>query len=130
MDQKLMTDSKIATIADPSSLKAFWQTFAAHRGALVGLLFLFLILLCTLFAPYLAPYDPLEQFRDYMLTPPSWVNGGSTRFLLGTDEIGRDMLSRLIYGGRWAFLVGISAVTFSLIPGIFIGLVAAFFPKL
>lgn len=113
-----------------STLKEFWRIFSSHRGALMGLIFLTLILLCTIFASNLAPYDPLEQFRDHMLTPPSWVEGGSSEFLLGTDEIGRDMLSRLIYGGRWAFLVGFSSVVLSLIPSIFIGLVAAFFPKI
>lgn len=117
-------------IHTPSTLKEFWQIFSSHRGALMGLIFLSLILLCTLFASNLAPYDPLEQFRDHMLTPPSWVEGGSSHFFLGTDEIGRDMLSRLIYGGRWAFLVGFSSVALSLIPSIFIGLVAAFFPKI
>lgn len=113
----------------PSTLKEFWRIFSSHKGALAGLVFLILIIFCTLFAPYIAPYDPLEQFRDHMLTPPAWIAGGSAQFLLGTDEIGRDMLSRLIYGGRWAFLMGVSSVALSLLPSILIGLLAAFYPK-
>ncbi len=89
-----------------------------------------LILFCALFAPWVAPFDPSEQFRDALLTPPSWLEGGQARFLLGTDELGRDLLSRLIHGARLSLLIGLASVLLSLIPGILLGLVAGFFPRL
>ncbi|MEG6657271.1 dipeptide ABC transporter permease DppC, partial [Pseudomonas aeruginosa] len=94
----------------PSPLKEFWQAFTRNKGAVGGLLFMLLIVFCALFAPWVAPYDPSEQFRDFLLTPPSWLEGGQARFLLGTDELGRDLLSRLIHGARLSLLIGLSSV--------------------
>jgi dipeptide transport system permease protein len=64
-----------------------------------------------------------------MLTPPVWAEGGGTRFLLGTDELGRDMLSRLLHGGRVSLGIGLAAVAMSLVPGVLLGLAAAFFQR-
>lgn len=116
--------------AHPSPLREFWQSFAHNRGAVAGLLFMLVVLGCALFAPLLAPHDPVEQYRDYLLMPPAWLDGGSARFLFGTDELGRDILSRLIYGARLSLLIGLSSVVMSLLPGIVLGLSAAFFPKM
>ncbi|AVY94403.1 MULTISPECIES: ABC transporter permease subunit [Microvirgula] len=131
-----MTTTNTLTVAPadapdhPSPLREFWQSFAHNRGAVAGLLFMLLVLACALFAPLLAPHDPIEQFRDHLLTPPVWLDGGSSQFLFGTDELGRDILSRLIYGARLSLLIGLSSVVMSLLPGIALGLAAAFFPKL
>ncbi|AYC34275.1 ABC transporter permease subunit [Pseudomonas cavernae] len=114
----------------PSPLKEFWQAFAHNKGAVGGLAFMLLILICALFAPWLAPHDPSEQFRDFLLTPPAWLEGGQAQFLLGTDELGRDLLSRLIHGARLSLLIGLSSVVLSLLPGVLLGLVAGFFPRL
>lgn len=122
-------DAEDQALTYPSPLKEFWQGFSYNRGAVIGLVFLLVVVLAAIFAPLVAPYSPIDQYRDYMLTPPSWSDGGSTRFLLGTDEIGRDMLSRLIYGSRLSLLIGLSAVVSSLVPGIVLGLLAAFYPK-
>ncbi|MFO1225667.1 ABC transporter permease subunit [Roseateles sp.] len=113
----------------PSPAQEFWQGFAANRGALAALLVFSLITVACLFAPLVAPYDPIEQFRDAMLAPPVWAEGGSTRFLLGTDELGRDMLSRLLHGGRVSLGIGLASVLMSMIPGVLLGLVAAFFDR-
>ncbi|WP_051078328.1 ABC transporter permease subunit [Leeia oryzae] len=113
----------------PSPLKEFWLGFSHNKGAVAGLAFICLIVICALFAPWLAPYSPIEQFRDHLLTPPSWAQGGSSAFLLGTDEVGRDILSRLIHGARLSLLIGLSSVVMSLVPGILMGLLAAFFPR-
>ncbi|MGH8436720.1 MAG: ABC transporter permease subunit, partial [Pseudomonas sp.] len=123
------------TLADPSALypsplKEFWQAFARNQGAVAGLLFIILIVFCALFAPWVAPHDPSEQFRDFLLTPPVWLEGGNAEFLLGTDELGRDLLSRLIHGSRLSLLIGLSSVLMSLIPGIFLGLLGGFFPRI
>jgi dipeptide transport system permease protein len=115
--------------ATPSSFKDAWRGFAQNKGALAGLVFCVLILLCAVFAGVLAPHDPIEQFRDALLTPPVWNEAGSTRFLLGTDDIGRDILSRLLYGARLSLTIGFVAVLLSMLPGIALGLLAAFFPR-
>jgi dipeptide transport system permease protein len=113
----------------PSNWAAFWRSFAGNKGALGGLIVFALIILCALFADVLAPYDPIEQYRDALLTPPMWQAGGSSRFILGTDDIGRDILSRLLHGARLSLLIGAVAVALSMLPGIALGLVAAFFPR-
>lgn len=130
-----MTASTTPSAADPallypSPLKEFWQAFSRNKGAVFGLGFMLLILFCALFAPWVAPFAPGEQFRDALLTPPAWLEGGQARFLLGTDELGRDLLSRLIHGARLSLLIGLASVLLSLIPGILLGLTAGFFPRL
>ena len=114
----------------PSPLKEFWQAFSHNKGAVCGLGFMLLMVFCALFAPWIAPHHPSEQYRDFLLTPPVWLDGGQWRFLLGTDELGRDLLSRLIHGARLSLLIGLASVVLSLIPGILLGLAAGFFPRL
>ena len=114
----------------PSPYKEFWQAFSKNKGAVAGLLFMLLIVFCAIFAPWVAPHNPSEQYRDFLLTPPAWLEGGQMQFLLGTDELGRDLLSRLIQGSRLSLLIGLSSVVMSLIPGILLGLFAGFFPRL
>ena len=115
--------------APPSPLADFWRHFRANRGALAGLVVFSLVVLAALLAGVIAPHSPVEQYRDALLTPPVWAEGGSTRFLLGTDDIGRDMLSRLLHGARLSLLIGLVAVLLSAIPGVALGLLAAFRPK-
>ena len=118
------------TLLYPSPLKEFWTAFAHNKGAVGGLLFMLLIVFCALFAPWVAPFDPSAQFRDALLTPPAWLEGGQMQYLLGTDEVGRDILSRLIHGARLSLLIGLASVVMSLLPGILLGLVAGFYPNL
>ncbi|KTT47458.1 peptide transporter, partial [Pseudomonas oryzihabitans] len=113
----------------PSPFKEFWQAFAHNKGALGGLVFMVIVIFCALLAPWVAPHAPSEQFRDFMLTPPLWLAGGQAQFPLGTDELGRDILSRLIYGARLSLLIGLASVVVSLIPGILLGLIAGFSPN-
>jgi dipeptide transport system permease protein len=105
-----------------------WHHFSKNLGAVAGLVIIVLIVLMAIFADLIAPHSPIEQFRDAFLAPPFWVEGGSTKFLLGTDDVGRDMLSRLIYGARYSLFIGLLVVTISLGSGIVLGLVAGFFP--
>ncbi|AXE30734.1 dipeptide ABC transporter permease DppC [Chromobacterium phragmitis] len=113
----------------PSPLKEFWQGFSHNKGAVAGLAFVLFIVACALLAPVIAPYSPIEQYRDHMLTPPAWESGGSLQFLFGTDELGRDILSRLIHGARLSLFIGLMSVVMALVPGVVLGLLAAFFPK-
>ncbi|MDR6679702.1 ABC transporter permease subunit [Pseudomonas oryzihabitans] len=113
----------------PSPFKEFWQAFARNKGALGGLIFMVIVISCALLAPWVAPHAPSEQFRDFMLNPPMWLDGGQAQFPLGTDELGRDILSRLIYGAQLSLLIGLASVVVSLTPGILLGLIAGFSPN-
>ena len=124
-------DTAIATqpvrLAPPGPLLAFWHSFREHRGAVVGLAVISLIVFMAIFAPLIAPHNPLEQFRGFTKLPPIWVEGSDSRFILGTDAVGRDMLSRLIYGARVSLFIGLSVMIASTIVGVALGLIAAWF---
>jgi dipeptide transport system permease protein len=119
--------NELDMIAPPSPLAEFWRDFKRNKGALGGLIVMVLVLFCAIFANVIAPHDPIEQFRDALLTPPVW-SGGSAKFLLGTDDIGRDIFSRLIHGARLSLIIGLVAVGLSMLFGILCGMFAAFFP--
>ncbi len=104
-----------------------WADFRANRAAVAGLGVIVVITLAAVFAENLAPYPANEQYRDALLLPPAWQDGGSIEFLLGTDDIGRDVLSRLIFGARLSLTVGATVVTLSLLAGVVLGLAAGFF---
>lgn len=108
-------------------LADFWFYFSVNRGAVIGLFVFVTLVLVAIFAPLLAPHNPTEQFRDALLTPPAWQEGGSSSFLLGTDAVGRDVLSRLIYGSQYSLFIGLVVVVLSLVSGVTVGLIAGFF---
>lgn len=104
-----------------------WYYFSENRGAVIGLAVLVLLVIAALLAPLIAPHAPHEQYRDALLRPPVWAEGGSATFLLGTDHIGRDMLSRLIFGTRYSLFIGLMVSTVALVCGTVIGVVAGYF---
>jgi dipeptide transport system permease protein len=112
--------------APPGPLREFWHYFSENRGAVGGLAVIVVIVLAALFANQIAPHAPAEQYREHFLAPPVWMAGGAADFLLGTDAVGRDILSRIIYGARYSLIIGLIAVTLSLSAGIGLGLVAGF----
>jgi peptide/nickel transport system permease protein len=99
--------------------RLLWSEYAADRMAVVGLLLVTGAVLIAVFAPVISPYDPLS-LQDDILQPPN------TRHLLGTDNIGRDMLSQLIYGTRVAFVFGVGAAGISLIIGLIVGTISGY----
>jgi dipeptide transport system permease protein len=107
-------------------LREFWYYFSVNRGAVIGLVVFILLVLTALFADWIAPHSPIQQYRDALLVPPSWTEGGKATFLLGTDAVGRDILSRLIHGARYSLLIGTVVVVIALVTGIVIGLVAGY----
>ncbi len=112
--------------APPSPWRETWDALKENRGAVAGLVFVILIVLMAIFADLIAPHPPFEQYRDHVLTPPVWQEGGLWLFPLGTDEVGRDMLSRLIHGARISLFIGLSVMIASVIVGGALGLIAAF----
>ncbi len=135
----IQTTSTTKTSTDNSQLSApvpmtpfqeFWHYFSSNRGALGGLIVIALIFFMAIFANFVAPHSPSDQYRDALLLPPAWLEGGNWSFVLGTDDVGRDILSRLIYGSRLSIAVGIVAVTASLVMGILLGLIAGYFKGL
>lgn len=128
-DSSTPTPKRPPALERPSAIKEFWYYFRENRGAVIGLWIFTSFFIVAVFAPLLAPYDSTEQFREHTLQPPAWTEGGSWSFILGTDPLGRDMLSRLIEGARYSFFVGIVVVTVSASTGIIIGLISGFSPK-
>ncbi|EHU5449142.1 dipeptide ABC transporter permease DppC [Salmonella enterica] len=116
-----------AAPAPMTPLREFWHYFKRNKGAVVGLAYVLIVILIAVFANFIAPYNPAEQFRDALLAPPVWQEGGSWAHILGTDDVGRDALSRLMYGARLSLLVGCLVVVLSLVMGIILGLVAGYF---
>ncbi|MGC6389982.1 dipeptide ABC transporter permease DppC [Ewingella sp. S1.OA.A_B6] len=108
-------------------LREFWHYFKRNKGAVTGLVFIIIMLVLAIGANVIAPHAPAEQFRDALLRPPVWMQGGSWKFLLGTDDVGRDILSRLMYGARLSLLVGCLVVVLSLILGVVFGLFAGYY---
>lgn len=112
--------------APPHPLVEFWQYFKENKGAVAGLGFIVFLLLAALLADVIAPHDPAEQYRRSILTPPIFQGGGAREFLFGTDDVGRDILSRLIHGARLSLFVGGLVVTFSLSLGILLGITSGY----
>ena len=116
-----------ASAAPAQPLREFWGYFSANRGALAGLLIVVLVLLTAVFAPLLAPHTPELTNNTVFLKPPFWQAGGSISYPLGTDAIGRDILSRLIYGARLSLVIGLAVVALSVVVGTVLGLTAGYF---
>lgn len=111
----------------PRPLREFWSYFSSNKGAVAGMIIVLLMLLLAAFAPWIAPYEPTITDPSVFLTPPAWQAGGSSAHLLGTDAIGRDILSRLIHGARLSLTIGLAVVSISVVLGTILGLTAGYF---
>lgn len=110
-----------------SRLQKFWAQFSQNRGALTGLFFIVALIFLAVFAPWIAPFSPTELHDGALRLPPFWSEAGQIKHLLGTDDLGRDLLSRLIHGSRVSMAIGFSVVTLSLTTGTMLGMLAGFF---
>jgi peptide/nickel transport system permease protein len=108
-------------------MKKFAKLLFRSKTGTLGFLLTILIVVLAIFAPQIAPNDPNKINAVHLLKPPVWEEGGSTRFLLGTDNLGRDLLSRIIHGSRVSLLVGFFSVVVAGVIGSFLGLMAGFF---
>src|SRR5262249_27981059 len=108
--------------APAASTSRAWRKFVRNPAALLGALILVLVVGIALAAPWIAPHDPAKQSLLRRFTPPVWSPGGNPSHPLGTDQVGRDILSRIIHGARISLLVGVLAVVVSLMVGVTLGL--------
>jgi dipeptide transport system permease protein len=121
-----MATETLVMTAPPGPLLSFWRSFSENRGAVIGLAVVCFVVFIAIFANFLAPYHPLEQYRGFTKLPPIWAKGGSWSFPLGTDPLGRDMLSRILYGSRISLFIGLSVMFVSAVVGVSLGLLATF----
>jgi peptide/nickel transport system permease protein len=104
-----------------------WRKLVRNPAALAGTLILLTVIGAAVFAPWIAPHDPTRQSLLRRFTPPVWADAGKSAHVLGTDQVGRDILSRIIHGARVSLLVGVAAVAVSLTVGVTLGLLSGFF---
>ena len=109
-----------------SELAEFWYYFSRSTGAVIGLAVFVIVVLMAVFAPLIAPHLPDIQNRDLLLLPPAWSPTGQLSYLLGTDAVGRDIFSRLVYGARFSLFIGVVVVLLSVVSGVIVGLIAGF----
>ncbi len=122
-----MDTAKAGEVTRRQRFAEFWFYFSENKGAVIGLwVFLALVVLAIL-APLIAPHAPNAQYREAVLVPPFWQEGGRAAYLRGTDQVGRDMLSRLLYGAQFSLFIGIVVTTLALTGGIFVGVIAGYF---
>ena len=103
-----------------------WRRFIQNPASLIGMFILVVVVGTAVAAPWVAPRDPAKQSLLNRFTPPVWQTGGNPTYPLGTDQVGRDVLSRMIHGARISLLVGVAAVVVSLLVGVTAGLVSGF----
>ena len=120
-----MSNENIATTAVTKA--SIYSRFTSHQGVMIGAFIVIAIVVVALFAPVLAPHDPYHQNLLTRLIPPVWDSRGSWEHVLGTDHLGRDYFSRLIYGARISLLIGFGAALISGLIGTIMGVMAGYF---
>ena len=108
-------------------MRDFFKQYKKNKSAVVGLIIVIILLILAIFAPFISPHLPYEQTLADRLLPPMWEEGGVSTYFLGTDDFGRDLFTRIIYGARISLMVGAVSVGVSLTFGLVMGLVAAFY---
>ena len=118
-------------------MKRFFKSLIRSPGGMIGLALITVFVFCAIFAPVIAPEDPMEQSLADRFTPPIYslerddsVQDTSGKYLLGTDQLGRDMLSRLIYGSRVSILVALAGTAAAMLFGLILGSIAGFYGKI
>lgn len=103
-----------------------WSELKKNKGAVAGLILISFFTTIGLFAPFVSPHDPTLTNTDFLRIPPVF-SGGNSAYFFGTDDLGRDLLSRLIYGARISMMVGFLVVLFSTLIGTILGLISGFY---
>ena len=105
----------------------FFRIFRKNRGAMIGLGIVIILILGAVFANVIAPHSAIEQNIPKRLLPPAWSDGGEMSFLLGTDDFGRDLFSRIVYGSRISLMIGVISVAISILIGVPIGVLSGYY---
>ena len=122
MNKKIINKNPLDRHPMLEQLSQLWR----NKTAIAGLIIIVVFLLVAIFAPYISPHDPLETSLYDQLKPPVWYEGGTTKNILGTDDLGRDILSRLIYGARISLLVSVISVSIAFFFGTLIGAISGY----
>ncbi|WP_425323733.1 ABC transporter permease [Heyndrickxia oleronia] len=125
-DQVVNVNKPVANTKHNHFLRLIKLLLQSKTGTM-GFIIVFAVVFIAIFANILAPHNPAANNLGDMLKPPAWLDGGSTTYLLGTDNLGRDILSRIIYGTRVSLLVGIFSVILAGIIGILVGILAGYY---
>ncbi|GAL25729.1 peptide transport system permease protein sapC [Vibrio variabilis] len=107
----------------PTQLERFWRSYRSNSLSMFGLWCLGFLILITLLSPFITPYDPMAQSSN-LLVPPSWDPEGTVDFFFGTDDLGRDILSRIIDGSRLSFGAAVIITAIATLVGCLIGILA------
>ena len=121
MQKEMILEQEEAVIKKRSQLKEIWRRFRRNKQAMVGMCMLLLMIFSAIFASVISPYDPLQQDIINRLQPPSAAH------FFGTDELGRDIFSRILYGSRISLTVGLIAVSISSVVGCALGAIAGYY---
>ncbi|WP_338543728.1 ABC transporter permease [Paenibacillus tundrae] len=116
-------------VRTPTGLRYIWKQLIISKTGMFGAVLVLLVVLTAICAPLLASHDPAAVNPLNRLKPPAWLEGGSSEYWLGTDNLGRDMWSRIVYGARVSLIVGMGAVIVSGIIGAILGLLSGFYGK-
>jgi peptide/nickel transport system permease protein len=122
-----MSEINGKTLESQTKSSVFRRRVFGHQGVMIGAAIVLAAVLIALSAPLIAPHDPYYQDLLNRLVPPVWDSRGSWEHILGTDHLGRDYLSRLIYGARISLLIGVGAALISGLIGTFLGVAAGYF---
>jgi len=117
----------VTTADEPTALQGSLRRLVRLRWGIAASVALLAIVASAIFAPAIAPHDPLAVNISHRLAPPVWMEGGTSRHVLGTDQVGRDLLARVIYGGRISLVIGVAAVLISTTIGVLLGLAGGYF---
>ena len=115
--------STVLQPAGASNRRRVWR----NAGAILGAGIVAFVTFVAIFAPLLAPYDPFTINLGRRMIPPMWMEGGTPENILGTDQLGRDYLSRLIYGARVSMIIGVATIITSGVIGTFLGVMGGFY---
>lgn len=119
--------TEIKGLTGPSPAKVMLRRGLGHRGLVIGGVVLMAVVFAAVFAPWIVPHDPFDQDLLNRIVPPVWYDAGSSEHVLGTDHLGRDYLSRLIYGARISLIIGFATALISGIIGTVLGVTAGYF---
>ena len=121
MQKEMILEQEEAVIKKRSQLKEIWRRFRRNKQAMVGIIDIRIVIFSAIFASVISPYDPLQQDIINRLQPPSAAH------FFGTDELGRDIFSRILYGSRISLTVGLIAVSISSVVGCALGAIAGYY---